>query len=800
MALDLYAINQTLDAATTTLTNILDSFGKSPPSTPASFDVQASKASTVVNVGASAASDVFTNGIVSSVVGALQGSFNGVANDLSQLENGISSTINDAFSGITTAFSDIKAGITNDLSQIASSVQQGWNTVTGDLQSGFNFVVNDIQNGLQGLASGISQGLGTVVSAVGSEVSQIAGVVQQGMNAASTIIMQESASILGAVESIPKAVGTLAETILSGLGKVITTTAGDIWKNAITQEVISGLETGARDMASWLQNLVGSAITEFLPIFDEPPDATFASDLERIGAAAALEQVVGSLEEASPQVAFILSALLNKIVEAMNIGNFRDLEHIGNWQYPNRDVDVGNLITARYRGVITQDAYYEELRKQGISQKNADIIYVNAMSMMQVNELVSLYYRGVLSDKQQLYKEAGMVNVPQGYVDRVITLFEQLITPNTAIELWRRKVLPEGWQDYFDDARRAGWTQERINALKDISYVIPNPQTLKQFILHHADDDAFAAKYGLDTGINQEYIDKAAMLGYTEADAKRIYRTEWAFPQLFILRTMYAAGEVSEQDFKTILAATGMAPYFVDALATSLAPKLTLADIKDLYKYQVITADDIITRLEAIGISGSLASQYKTLWEASVKLAAPVDQTAAQTKAATVKGLSETIIKENYIDGAITKDEATRYLKEIGYAPEEIALNMNVWDITMKKATVAQTIAAIKEEAKARTISLNDAIIAIQQLDLSPAQVAQYTTEIEQYMMAKTKTPTLAEVTKWFKDSLLTPQEYMNALSMLGYAQQWMAYFLVAAGMTQQEVSQLGLTFGAFTG
>lgn len=800
MALDLTAINQTLDSATTTLQGLLANFGKNPPSTPAGFSAGSNDASTYANAAAQAAQAAMEQNIISGVVSSLSGEFEKISNAVNSMESGISSTLNTALDGISTVFQDIKNGLQQSLNGLASDIQQGWNTVTGDLQSGFNFVVSDLSNGFQSLASGIASGLGDVVQAVGGEVSQIAGVVQQGITTAAGVITQEGAAVLSAVESIPKAVSSLADTILAGLGKIIVTAAEDVWKSGVTQEIVSGLETGARDLGSWLKGLIGGAITEFLPILDEPPDATFASDIERIGAAAALEQFAGTLEETTPQVAFIISALLNKVIEAMNIGNFRDLEHIGNWQYPNVDLDVGNLVTGKYRGTITDEFYYNEMRKQGISKENADTIYVNAMSFMSVNELVSLYYRGAITDKAQLYKEANMVSVPQGYVDRVITLFEQLIPTSTAIELWRRNVLPEGWRDYFDDARRAGWTQERINALKDISYVIPNPQTLKQFIIHNVDDDAFAAKYGLDTGITQEYFDRAKMLGYTEADAKRIYRTEWAFPQLFILRTMYAAGEVSETDFRTILGATGMAPYFVDALSKSLAPKLTLADIKDLYKYQVISADEIVAKLEDIGIAGSLAEQYKTLWIASVKLAAPVDQTAAQTKAATVKGLSEGIIKENYIDGAITRDQASAYLKEIGYAEEEISLNLNVWDITIKKATVTQTIAAIKEEAKARTISLNDAIIAIQQLDLSPAQVAQYTTEVEQYMTAKTKTPTLAEVTKWFKDGLLTTQEYVNGLELLGYASQWIPYYLVAAGMTADQVQQLGLTFTAFGG
>ncbi len=798
MAINLSAINATLDAASSTLSNLLASFGQNPPSSPAGFSAMSNDASTYSNAAAQAANDAFANTIASQVTGALSNEFDSIQKGFNSLENGITSSISTAFNGVGTVFNDLKSSIQGGINALGNEVQQGWSTLSSDISSGFNFVVQDISNGLSSLAQGISTAVGGIVDAVGQEVDKVAGVVATGINNAYQIIVQEGQTILATVESIPKAVAQVATDITSSLGKIFLTTAGDIWKSGVLQETAAGLEAGARDLGAWYKDVIVGVVTEFLPFTDAPPDSDFSRDVARIGAAAFMEQLAGSIEEATPQVAFIISALLNKVVESIDIGSYRDLQYIGNWQEPNMMPGLGDIIEGMYRGNLSDKDARVMLQKLGFNTANAQLIFDNALALYGVTDLVNLYYRGIISSKDDLYARAAKVHANKDYVDSAIQYFEQLIPPNTAIEMWRRNVLPQGWTDFFDDAKRMGWTPERIKAFKDISYVVPDVGTLKQFIIHQVDDDTIALKYGLDKGITQDYYDRARMNGWTEADAKRMYRMSWVFPPFFILESLYKSGQISKEDFTTIMAFTGIPDYFISSFADSLAPKLTSADIKDMYKYQVITGDQIPAELAKIGISADLAQQLKTLWEASVKLASPQDQTGAQAKASTIKGLSESIIKENYIDGAITKDQATAYLKEIGYAQEEIDLNINIWDITIHKAIVSSTISYLKTQVKARAMTLNDAITQLQTLNLQQNQVNQYITELTNEVTLKDKTPTLAEVTKWFKDSLLTTSEYINALEMLGYAKAWIPYYLVVAGMTPNDVENLGFTFTAF--
>lgn len=800
MALDLTAINGTLDNMTSTLNEMLASFGSKAPSTPSSFGIPQNSLSTVVNVGASDALNAFSNDVVNGINSTLHSAFDGIQTDFSNLENGITGTITTAFNGVTSAFQTVKNNIEAGLGTLAQDVQSGINGLAGFVVNGFNTVVGDITGTAQALGSAIESGISTVVKGVTSEVSQIAGVVQQGLGIAAQTIVQTGEQTLGAIESIPKAVAGLATDILSGLGKVILTTAEDVWQNAVTQDVVKGLETGARDLGAWYKDILVGLVTEFLPFTDEPPDAHFAKDVTRIGAAALMEQVAGSLEEATPQVAFLISALLNKVIENIDIGSYRDLQYIGNWQEPNVVPGVGELIEAYWRGNIDESTYGVQMQKLGFSKLNADILYGNSVQYLGVAQLVDAYYRGIVKDTDTLYKSAQLVHANKTVVDAMVKMYEQLVGSNTSIEFWRRGIVPTGWTDAFDDMRAAGFTKERIEAYKEASYNLPGIFQLQDFKVRGVDNPATVEKFQLDYGVDDAYFEGARKLGWTKEDAQRIYRSYWEYPPFFILVSEYKSGAIDEATFRDVMAALRFTPYWIDQFAKQLAPKLTQADIKDLYKYQVITADEIPKKLESIGIAGSLADELKQLWVASVKLAAPVDQTAAQAASAKIKGLSETIVKENYIDGAITKDQAVQYLTELGYPNEEIQLNMNTWDITIHKAIVSQTIADLKEQARAKAITMNDAATAIQALNLNPLQVETYLTEIQQLLTSKPKVPTLAEVTKWFKDSLLTTQEYINGLELLGYDQQWIPYYLVAAGMTTQEVQQLGLTFSAFGG
>jgi hypothetical protein len=238
----------------------------------------------------------------------------------------------------------------------------------------------------------------------------------------------------------------------------------------------------------------------------------------------------------------------------------------------------------------------------------------------------------------------------------------------------------------------------------------------------------------------------------------------------------------------------GFAPYWAKQFATTLAPALTQGDIKDMYKYEVITADAIVPQLTAIGTPTALAEQLSELWQASVKLAAPQDQTATQTSAAALKGETEGLIKTAYKDGLLDNATAEAQLIALGKTQEAAQLILAIADYELMQQNIKDTFAADKENYLAGNIDINTVMSDLSAAGANTAQLNKYFSQLQYAGRSKPKSPTLAEFEKWYKNSVITVPEFIAALQLLGYSDTWIPFYLVENGVDPVAVTDMGYT------
>lgn len=528
-----------------------------------------------------------------------------------------------------------------------------------------------------------------------------------------------------------------------------------------------------------------------------PADAQLGADMAAFLAAAAVEAGIGAVEELAPSAAFIMSALINKLVDNLLQGNTRDLEYIGNYRNPNRILDAGTNIQLLRRGLIQANEVLLDMKKDGLDEKHGNFLIALSEKLIGIGDLLTMYFKGIIPTKDDLYTAAYKDGWNKEDVDKWLANFAPLIDVGGAIEMWRRDVVVGSDKDPFDEARRAGWSDERIAALKAISYKLPQVFDFKDFIIKHVDDPSFVSKYGLDQGINDDYLANAKALGFDEKTARRYYYANWEFPPFFILESMYKAGEIDEQTFTDLLTLQGFPPYFVQKFKELLAPKLTQADIKDMYKYQVITADEIVPKLSTIGITGDLAAELSSLWQASVKLASPLDATAAQAKTTATKQLAEGTILTAYSDRVITKQQALDLLVKAKYDTDEATLLLSIEDYKLGQADIKTKFDIIKQDVQAGTSDMNDAFSRLQALNLTTDQFALYSDELQRLFVHKPKLPSEAMINSWLKKGIYTMQQAVDDLRLLGYADTYIANILIADGATASDIAGTNLQLTA---
>ena len=678
-------------------------------------DVARSVGNEISGILSNTESDV-TNYVIKPLNTDIENALSGVSNALNILEHRIQSNV-------VGMLADVGAGIQNT----ENTITQGFDRALGIISSTLNQVASDIKAGFESELTNITSGFELLKNGIETEFGHIVSGIETGFHDVGVFILKGITEIMDPfiefLKTIPSDIINVAKTLETTISKGV--------ESRIKQYEIYSAKTLKANQALLKQmgqvptgttiDIVHEGITKY--IIDKLPsiigidiNKISLPNLARLIAATSLEAALGELLSASPSAAFLVSNALTPIMNVALAGAYRNLRYAGNSATPNEILSMGTLIMGKYKGYISDDRFYSDMASNGISQEVADKMYNIEDMLLGMGELITLYRRGIMKDKDELYKRAGQVKASKFQVDSFLALYDKLLGFGESVELWRRDIKPDGWSDFFDDVRAGGITDNRIDALKEASYTLPSVTEYQDFIRRGVFNEPLAEKYKYDFGLDENYYKLAKARGYDRKTAKALYRKYWEVPPFFITEGLFKSGKLKETDFRDMLTLEGYTPYWIDRLVENLKPTLAPGDVKNLYKYQLITYEQIPKHLQDIGIPKDLSIQYQQLWKASVALASPLDQTATQVTAQKIKAETEGLIKSAYTDKIINKTEAESALSKIGYDTEAASLILSIVDYKEKNEALRLVAETSGIELRSKAISLTTAVTRIQEI------------------------------------------------------------------------------------
>lgn len=722
-----------------------------------------------------------------------------ISTGIGSLEN----VLNYVVRGVQSGVSQTVTNLSTTLNQVESNVQTSLTSTVRSVESTFSSIVDTLSTDLEKFVASLERGFTDVQSGFAHAIERAVTSLEDSFTAVGKSLEQTVSSLLTPflhfIEGIPKDIETIAEAA----GKAI----GNLAKEAkqIAENTGAQLEGGIMTAEATIKNisdpttwegprqLFGNTIFDIIGLITGI-DLSKADPIaiSRLGAGFAAEFAASSAVPFDEGLAFMMGNQLPALLQVALQGSWRDLEQMANAGVPNKLPPVGELIAARYKGYVDDAYFYDRMERHGFSDTSADLIYRTGDTLLSLGELVALYRRGKLGDINELYTQAAKVRADQYQVNNALLLYDTLMSAGEQIELWRRDIVPKGWSDSFDDARASGITETRLDAIKEASYKLPSIYDEQEFIRRNVYDEQWVEKYGLDYGLDENYYKVAKANGYDRETAKKLYRRYWSVPPFFITEGLYRTGKLDRDTFKRLLIMEGYTPEWSDEFIKQLQPNLTLSDIKEEYKYQVITADQIVPEIVSIGYTEDLARKYRDLWVASIKLAGPLESTANQQQAQTIKGETESLIKTGYKDHVLSRDKAQSALETIGYTEQAAGLVLDIADYDMQQQHISDTYSIVETQYLSGQIDENTAIQALVQAGASHEQVIKYQAKLDRAGRTKPKVPTLAEFGGWFKKNIISVEQLAAGISLLGYSDTWVPFFLLQYGATMSDLKSLG--------
>lgn len=185
------------------------------------------------------------------------------------------------------------------------------------------------------------------------------------------------------------------------------------------------------------------------------------------------------------------------------------------------------------------------------------------------------------------------------------------LDPISVMTAWRRD--PEKYEKFFDDLREQGWSEDRIEALKFFTEVLPSPQEAISLMAHEAFEEGMVAKYGLDDEF--ENLDFAFLekIGITRDIARLHWRGHWEHASFIQVVEMYRRKLMTEDDFREWFRVVEIPPFWRDKLIKISAAWPTRVDVRRWWDMRVIDETELRRLYAGMGYEGENLDNY-VIW------------------------------------------------------------------------------------------------------------------------------------------------------------------------------------------
>ncbi len=383
------------------------------------------------------------------------------------------------------------------------------------------------------------------------------------------------------------------------------------------------------------------------------------------------------------------------------------------------------------------------------------------------------------------------------------------VDPGTVITAWRRdKAKYEQW---FDDLKDQGWSDERIEVLKFATLFYPAPADLIRWQAREVFEPEMIERYGLDSefgAIEKEPFYKAGM---TDEQILNYWRAHWEHASWMQVVEMLHRGLLTEEQVWDWFRVVEIPPFWRQHLIDTAYTWPTRVDVRRWWDMRTIDETELRRLYSGMGYRGvnldnyvlwtkvyvafpDLMARWKNGWitldEVKSTLtglgmpAARIDEfIEAKVKAtepertATERDITKTDITKGVKTGVISRGEGVELLLDMGYDEDEAVyiLEINI-PRDEEDVVVAQrelTKADILKGLKTEVITRDQARARLLGLRYSPADAefllkifdAQVKPPVEPAGREASKADIIAAV----KKGLITPEDAYLMLQDIGF-------------------------------
>lgn len=319
-----------------------------------------------------------------------------------------------------------------------------------------------------------------------------------------------------------------------------------------------------------------------------------------------------------------------------------------------------------------------------------------------------------------------------------------------------------------------GYDTESIDHLIRMVYYVPPVGDLVTMAVREVWSPEIANKFGQFEDFPAAFAKYAGLQGVSEETAKWYWAAHWSLPSATQGFEMFHREIISRDDLNKLLRALDVMPYWRDKLTQMAYRPMPRVDIRRLHAVGIVTDQELPKLYQHFGFSPEDSAKMA---EFTKRLNHP----AASENVNELRGITRagalSLFRIGAIDEAQTRDILGK--AKVSQGAQNILIQHEKTALEIKDREERTNL--IIDQAKAGTISFNDAHGQLSALGLTATELKHAMVKLDRARATATKLPSHPDLDKLLKQKLVTTAEYLTTMQLIGYSEVWSQRFLQLA-------------------
>jgi len=183
--------------------------------------------------------------------------------------------------------------------------------------------------------------------------------------------------------------------------------------------------------------------------------------------------------------------------------------------------------------------------------------------------------------------------------------------PLSVITAWRR--FGDKYAGLFDDLKDQGWSDDRVDALKDVTLFYPAPADLVRWQAREVFEPDMVTKYGLDDELGNIQREPFYKAGMTDEQITNYWRAHWEHASWMQIVEMLHRGLITEADVQAWFRLVEVPPFWRQLLINQAYTWPTRVDVRRWWDMRTINEAELRRLYSGMGYRGANLDNYM-LW------------------------------------------------------------------------------------------------------------------------------------------------------------------------------------------